>query len=291
MHFKSLSQKIGDRLRTIPSMWNSQSAVLTLSRECYSMWQQSEWLDFYFSYLCEKHLPHVMPMNEKVCGTSFFNGIQDFLPDFKAKTSKTIKTSRGSSKELNTSIEEFSLAFNNYQHWRQMEWIETYFNYLCERKLSSLLQIPGPVYHQMSFSALFEIPWIFKVYIENIGNQRIILADADLITQGMSDFQQIGIIIAAGIVKYCGNKDSESIDKIKTAQKKEVMKKELRQHSIFNLKNINFISFSFDSIQKCETFQPGGMRIKEKSREKILLNIPDIQDKYQFSLHFPEQKN
>jgi len=291
MHFKSLSQQIGDRLRTIPSMWNSQSAVLTLSRECYPMWQQSEWLDFYFSYLCEKHLPHVIPMNEKVCGTTFFNGIQDFSPDFMAKASKTIKTSRGIIKELNTSTEEFSLAFNNYQHWRQIEWIETYFNYLCERKLSGLLQIPGPVYHQISFSALFEIPWIFKVYIENIGNQRIILADADLITQGMSDFRQIGIIIAAGIVEYYGNKDLESINKIKKAQKKGVMKKELRQHSIFNLKNINFISFSFDSIEKCETFQPGGMSIKEKSREKILLNIPDIQDKYQFSLHFPEQKN
>jgi len=275
MHFKSLSQKIGDRLRIIPSMWNSQSAVLTLSRECYPMWQQSEWLDFYFSYLCEKHLPHVIPMDEKVCGTTFFNGIQDFSPDFKAKTSKTSKTSRESSKEL-----------HNYQHWRQMEWIETYFNYLCEKKLSGLLQIPGPGYHQMSFSALFEIPWIFKVYIENIGTQRIILADADLITHGLSDFQQIGIIIATGVVEYYGRDIPEKEDKIKIRNKKQVMKKELRQHSIFRLKHIYFIPFSFDSVQKCETFQPGGVRTTEKLREKILLNIPDIQSKYQFSLNF-----
>jgi len=82
------------------------------------MWPQSEWLDFYFSYLGEKHLPHVIPMNEKVCGTIFFNGIRDFSPDFMAKTSKTSKTSRGSSKELHMSIEEAILSFDHDQHWR-----------------------------------------------------------------------------------------------------------------------------------------------------------------------------
>jgi hypothetical protein len=289
MHFKSLSQKIGDRLRTIPSMWNSQSAVLTLSRECYPMWEQSEWLDFYFRYLCEKHLPQVVAMHEKVCGTTFLNGIQDFSPDFKVKPPKNIGKSRESNKELTDSIKEFSLAFSNYQHWRQMEWIESYFNYLCEKKLSGLLQVPGPLYHQSTFNALLEIPWIFKVNIQNTGNQKIILGDADLITHGLSDFHQIGIIIATGVVEYYGRDIPEKEDKIKIRNKKQVMKKELRYHSIFRLKHIYFLPFSLDLVQKCETFQPGGVRTTEKLREKILLNIPDIQNKYQFSLKFSEE--
>lgn len=291
MDFISLSQKIGDRLRTVPLVWNSQSAVLKLSRECYFGWEQSEWVDFYFRYLCEKYLPHVIPMNEKVCGTTFFNGIRDFSPDFKVEFPKNIGISRKSNEKLNTSTEEFNLAFNNYQHWRQMEWIESYFNYLCEKKLSGLLQIPGPVYHQRTFNALLEIPWIFKVYIQNTGNQKIILADADLITQGLSDFHQIGIIIATGVVEYYRKEMPEKEDKIKIRQKKQVMRKELRQHSIFNLKHIHFIPFSFNSIQKCETFQPGGIIVREQLREKVLLNIADIKNQYQFSLNFSDQQD
>lgn len=291
MNFMFLSQKIGERLKTIPAVWNSQSAVLELSSECYPMWEQSEWLDFYFRYLCEKHLPQIVPMHEKVCGTTFFDGIQDFTPDFKLKSQENIEISKGNSKESNVSTKEFSLAYNNYQHWRQMEWIESYFNYLCEKKLSGLLQIPGPSYHKIVFGGLLEIPWIFKTYIENTGNQTIVLADADLIYQGFSDFQQIGIIVATGVVEYKENKIPKKSEKNKiTKEKKEQdINKELRQHSIFNLKNIHFMPFSLDSVQKCETFQPGGPT-KEQLREKILLNIADIWDKYQFSLHFPNKR-
>ena len=88
MKFKTLSENIGDKLKDIPQLWNSQTAVLKLSENCYPAWEQSEWLDFYFRYLCEKYLPKEIPMNEKICGTTFFDGIQDFSPDFKKNTLK-----------------------------------------------------------------------------------------------------------------------------------------------------------------------------------------------------------
>jgi hypothetical protein len=290
MDFKALSKKIGDNLKTVPSIWNSQSAVLELSAECYPMWEQSEWLDFYFNYLCEKHLPNVIPINEKVCGTTFFDGIKDFIPDFKESIAGKTKNGKAEQKESNIYSRDFDIAYKNYQHWRQMEWVESYFNYLCEKKLSGFMKIPGPSFHKFSFNALLEIPWIFKSYIENTGNKKIILADTDLITQGIIKFKKIGFILASGAVEYTrkeitGNKIN---GKVENNQDELIMEKEIRQHSVFRLKHIQFIPFSFEQIQKCETFQPGGFKNKEHLREKVLLNVSDAKNRSQFSLDFSE---
>ena len=129
-----------------------------------------------------------------------------------------------------------------------MEWIESYFSYLCERSLSTLLKIPGPIYNQMTFSALMEILWIFKVYIQNIGNPNIILEDLDLISQGLFDFQQIGIILVTGFVEYYKKTIPEEKYQRRTFQKKSEINKEIRLKTFFNLGNIDFIPFSSDSV-------------------------------------------
>ena len=285
MDFKALSKKIGDKLKTIPSLWNSQTAVLELSAECYPMWEQSEWLDFYFSYLCEKHLPDFIPINEKVCGTTFFDGIKDFVPDFEESLSGKTKNGKAEQKKSLIPSRDFDIAYKNYQHWRQMEWIESYFNYLCEKKLTQILQIPGPSCNKMHFNGLLEIPWIFKTYIENTGNKKIILADADLITQGLKDFENIGVIISSGFIEYPDNKTATNGKNNKIYKDKIAMMKELRQHTIFNVKDIYFLPFSADLVSKCETFQPGGTK-KEHLSEKILIDIGDIINQSQYSLNF-----
>lgn len=290
MDFKDLSKKIGEKLKTVPSLWNSQKAVLELSAECYPMWEQSEWLDFYFSYLCEKHLPNVIPINEKVCGTTFFDGIKDIIPDFKESSVGKTKNRKAEQKESNVSSSDFDIAYKNYQHWRQMEWVDSYFNYLCEKKLSGFVKIPGPTFQNFSFNAFLEIPWIFKSYIENTGNEKIVLADADLITQGLIKFEKIGIILASGAVEYSRKEipGKKINNRIKSSQDELIMEKEIRQHSIFQLNNIYFIPLPAEAIQKCETFQPGGFKNKEHLREKVLLNVSDAKNRSQFSLDFSE---
>lgn len=285
MDFDTLSRKIASKLKTIPSLWNSQTAVLELSAECYPMWEQSEWLDFYFNYLCEKHLPNVIPINEKVCGTTFFDGIKDFIPDFKESTAGKTKNGKAEQKESNIYSRDFDIAYKNYQHWRQMEWVESYFSYLCEKKLSSILQIPGPSYNKMHFNALLEIPWLFEPYIENSGNKKIILADADLITWGLNDFENIGVIIGSGFIRYPDKKTVTNGKDNKIYKNKIAMIKELRQHTIFNLKDIYFLPFTSDLVSKCETFQPGGTK-KGHLPEKILIDISDIRNKCHYSLNF-----
>jgi hypothetical protein len=290
MDFGILSRKIASKLKTIPPLWNSQTAVLELSAECYPMWEQSEWLDFYFRYLCEKHLPNVIPISEKVCGTTFFDGIKDFVPDFKEDLSGKNKNGEAEQKESNISSRDFDIAYKNYQHWRQMEWVESYFNYLCEKQLSAFLQVPGPSYQMFSFNAFLEIPWIFKAYIENTGNKKIILADADLVTQGLVEFGKIGIILANGFLEYPKKDTSKNniSDTTKNNQDKLIMKKEMRQHSVFQLKHIYFIPLSSQVIQKCETFQPVGFKNKKNLREKVLVNISDAKNKSEFSLKFSD---
>ncbi len=39
---------------------------------------------------------------------------------------------------------------SGYPHWRQMEWIGFYFQFLCERCLSNVMEICGPVVSKTS---------------------------------------------------------------------------------------------------------------------------------------------
>jgi hypothetical protein len=283
MNFEVLSKKIGSRLKNIPSIWDARSAVLVLSREGYPLWKQSEWLDFYFQYLCEKYLPRIVPMHKEVCGTTFFDGIHDLSPDFEQKISK-----KSTEKNLlpKTSSEEFNHALNNYLHWRQMEWVEAYFNFLCEKRLSDLLPLPEPAYSQMHFPALMEIPWIFKSYIQNTGNRKIILSDALWVVQALTSYHEIGVIIASGLIRYPEEKKEEVSHFGKNKEKIKTVIKELRQHSEFILKKIHFVPLSYDFLETCETFQPKEVKSEESVREKIVLEMPKIKDKIKYSISF-----
>lgn len=291
MNFEVLSKKIGNRLKNIPSLWDARSAVLMLSREEYPLWRQSEWLDFYFQYLCEKYLPQIVPMHKEVCGTTFFDGIHNFSPDFEQiiskKNSKKLTEKNILSK---TSFEEFNQVLNNYLHWRQIEWVEAYFNFLCEKKLYDLLHFPEPTYSPIHFPKLMEVPWIFKSYIQNIGNRKIILSDALLVIQALTKHHEIGVIIASGLIRYPEGKIEEKKEEVshfgKNKEKIKIVMNELRQHSEFILKKIHFVPISYDFLETCETFQPKEVKSEENLREKIVLEMPKIKDKIKYSISF-----
>lgn len=52
----------------------------------------------------------------------------------------------------------------NYRHWKQMEWIGFYFQFLCNAKLPPLMKIPGPKHGRVEFDGFSEIPWDFKAH-------------------------------------------------------------------------------------------------------------------------------
>jgi len=288
LNFEDLSKKIAKKLKGLPILWNAQDAVVLLSRASYSKWKQTEWLDFYFQYLCEKYLPRIVPLHKDVCGTTFFDGKRDLSPDFSQKGLKKNTTKKTTPNDV---LEEFNHALNNYLHWRQMEWVEAYFNYLCERMLSDLIDITETVVFQNNFTAIMKIPFIFKAYIKNTGNQKIILSDATLITQMLANVPEIGVIIANGTIDYpLPKKEEKRLNhSVKNEKEKiENLEKELRQHSEFKLEKIHFIPISPDFFETCETFQPKDSKVEGHLREKIVIEIPKINDKAIYSIHFSD---
>jgi len=288
LKFENLSKKLANRLKDLPFLWNAQGAVIQLSRENYSMWNQTEWLDFYFQYLCEKYLPRIVPMHKDVCGTTFFDGIHDLSPDFSQKELKKNTTKKTIPNDVS---EEFNHALNNYLHWRQMEWVEAYFNYLCEKMLLDLIDISETVVFQNNFTMIMKIPFIFKAYIKNTGNQKIILSDAKLMTQMLANVPEIGVIIANGIIDYpLPKKEEKRLNhSIKNEKEKiENLEKELRQHSEFKLEKIHFVPISPDFFETCETFRPKDSKIEGYLREKIVIEIPKINDKAIYSIDFSD---
>jgi hypothetical protein len=64
-----------------------------------------------------------------------------------------------------------------YSQWRQMEWIGFYFQFLCEKSLRKIMQIPGTKYGNVRFDGFKNFPWDFKAHIENdvYGNRKTIV--------------------------------------------------------------------------------------------------------------------
>ncbi|MFQ6073496.1 MAG: hypothetical protein ACE5KT_12465 [Methanosarcinales archaeon] len=93
-----------------------------------------------------------------------------------------------------------------YPHWKQMEWIGFYFQFLCERYLSSIMEIPGPRYGRVEFDAFKNIPWDFKAHAMNTSSHQIIVNDSEATANGIKDYGAVGLILAIGKVLYNGTK-------------------------------------------------------------------------------------
>src|SRR3990172_3833840 len=68
--------------------------------------------------------------------------------------------------------------------WRQMEWIGFYFQFLCEKYLSAVMQIPGPRYGRVEFDGFLDIPWDFKAHSINTLSRGVIINDSEAIASG-----------------------------------------------------------------------------------------------------------
>ena len=88
------------------------------------------------------------------------------------------------------------------RHWRQMEWIGFYFQFLCERLLHEEMQIPGPKYGNAEFDGFLEIPWDFKAHAINTSAHKIIANDREAIECGITEHGAVGLILALGEVQY-----------------------------------------------------------------------------------------
>ncbi|MFH1612814.1 MAG: hypothetical protein ABIB46_03680 [bacterium] len=175
----------------------------------------------------------------------------------------------------------------NYSHWKQMEWIGFYFQFLCERYLLDIMEIPGQKYGNVEFDGFKNIPWDFKAHAINTSSHQIIVNDSEATVNGIKDYKAVGLILALGKVLYN--------DEGRTFQKwHEVLKGGLSEYSIerikrgawsrlrkvsFDLQQISFIEITDDTLVKCGSFQRD-FRNADGSprREKVLLDLEKIDE-------------
>lgn len=184
---------------------------------------------------------------------------------------------------------------SNYPQWKQMEWIGFYFQFLCEKSLSSVMQIPGPKYGNVNFDAFKEIPFDFKSHAMNTSSHQIIVNDSKAIGEGIKDYGAVGLILALGKVLY--NDDDRTFQKWH-----EELKGGMSDYSVrriergawsrlrkvsFDLQQISFIKITDKTLIKCGSFQEDFRNADGKARRpKVLLNLEEIDKELQYFIEF-----
>ena len=179
------------------------------------------------------------------------------------------------------------MKHNNYPHWRQMEWIGFYFQYLCEKHLSPTMRVPGPSYGRVEFDGFLHIPWDFKSHAMNHSRHSLIVNDRGAIEKAITQYGSVGVIVALGNAEYNDLDRSfqrwhqELKGKVSKYEKKRIARgapSRLRKVS-FTLQQIMIIRIGKQTLQDADSFQGGFRNANGRPRrEKVLLNLKRVQD-------------
>lgn len=180
-----------------------------------------------------------------------------------------------------------SMREAGFPHWRQMEWIGFYFQFLCNQYLSGSVQMPGPKYGRVEFDGFLDIPWDFKTHAMNTSSHQIIVNDSEAVSRGISDYGSVGVILALGQVEY--NDENRSFQQwhntLKggpSAYEVERIRRgawsRLRKVS-FDLRQISFIQITDETLVKCGSFQEDFRNSNGKPRRrKVLLDLERLDE-------------
>jgi len=182
-----------------------------------------------------------------------------------------------------------------FPHWKQMEWIGWYFQFLCEKFFKDVLEIPGPKINNVTFDGFKVIPWDFKAHATKKSSHQIIVNDSQATTVAIKNYGCVGLILALGKVKYNddertfqrwheelkGGKSNYEIERIKRGAWSRLRKVE------FNLQQIAFIKIDDDVLRKCGSFQRNFRNANgTPRREKVLLDLKKLDEEIIHSLDF-----
>ena len=172
-----------------------------------------------------------------------------------------------------------------FPHWKQMEWIGFYFQFLCEKHLSGIMEIPGPKYGNVRFDGLKEIPWDFKAHAMNTSSHQIIVNDSLATAQAIKEYSAVGLILALGKVLYNDEKRTfqkwhQALKGGKSKYEKERIKRgawsRMRKVS-FDLQQISFIKITDETLVKCGSFQTDFRNANGRPRNpKVLIDLEKI---------------
>lgn len=176
-----------------------------------------------------------------------------------------------------------------YPHWKQMEWIGFYFQFLCDTKLSSIMEIPGPKYGRVEFDGFSEIPWDFKAHptknIKGQENRSVIVNDRLATAQAIKEFGGAGLILAIGEAIFNDQNRSfqiwhqEQKGGFSNYEKERILRKapsRLRK-TAFRLSEIDLILLDDKIVKRLGSFQEGFRNSDGSPRNaKVLLDLDNI---------------
>lgn len=176
-----------------------------------------------------------------------------------------------------------------YPHWKQMEWIGFYFQFLCDTKLPPLIKIPGPKYGRVEFDGFAEIPWDFKAHpnknAKGQDNKSVIVNDSMTIMGAIKQFGGAGLILANGDAEYNDEDRKFQIwhqklkGRLSDFEKERILRKapsRLRK-TAFRLREIKLILLDDKTVQSLGSFQEGFRNSDGSLRNaKVLLDLGNI---------------
>ena len=187
---------------------------------------------------------------------------------------------------------------SGFPHWKQMEWIGWYFQFLCERFLKDIVEIPGPKLGNVRFDGSLKIPWDFKAHAINTSSHQIIVNDSEATATGIKKFGSVGLILSMGKVEY--NDEQRTFQKWHEALKGGKSKYELERikrgawsrlrKTEFNLEQISFIKIDDNVLIKCGSFQRDFRNSNGRPRrEKVLLDLEKLDEEIVYFLDFKKK--
>ena len=176
------------------------------------------------------------------------------------------------------------------KYWRQEEWIEFYFKFLCQKYFAGIIDMPGEKYGNTEFDAFREISWDFKVDSVDPGTYSVTANDAEAIADTLNGYGYYGIILAIGDMEFDDRETSfkkwhdELRGKVSRYDTYKINSGIMsRTHkTAFTLEEIHFIYFDSETLhQCCGLFQDcfgetDSNRRKEKEVRIDISEIPNV---------------
>jgi len=173
---------------------------------------------------------------------------------------------------------------NGGKHWKQMEWIGWYFEFLCQRYLKDFMEFEKIRYGRTSFDGFLEVPFDFKTHISNSKVKESVINDTEAILKAFDQYGYFLIIMVLGNAKY-NDKDrtfQNWHEKIKGGKSKYELERIKRKapsrlrKTKFEVEEILIFKFDKNTMKKCKGFQTGFRNSNGNPRRpKVALN-PDL---------------
>lgn len=177
------------------------------------------------------------------------------------------------------------MQVNNYPHWRQMEWIGFYFQYLCEFHLKDIFRFQFPRYGKIAFDGFYHYPFDFKAHAINTSSHKVIVNDAAAVKAAIEEYGRVVLILALGEVEY--NDRNRTFQKwhedLKGGHSAYTQKRIARgawsrlRKVRFTLEQIAFFEIDIDNLALCGSFQTNFRNSNGRPRRrKVLIDLEKI---------------